>query len=141
MGCSLFVSLYLCQCVSVIEDSQKTGAISSELEVPVLQIIFWKSFKLIALILNSTYLLKNSNLNCSWNLTLLNMINFVTLCQSYHNVVIFLEIIPKKKYCNTHQLFFKGLSFLLSEDYSTLFSCYLSLMDLNLTKPVYLFPG
>lgn len=36
----LFVSLYLCQCVSVIEDSQKTGAISSELEVPVLQIIF-----------------------------------------------------------------------------------------------------
>ena len=30
----LFVSLYLCQCVSVIEDSQKTCAISSELEVP-----------------------------------------------------------------------------------------------------------
>ena len=37
MGCSC---LLVCICVSVIEDSQKTGAISSELEAPVLQIIF-----------------------------------------------------------------------------------------------------
>ena len=32
------VCLLVCICVSVIEDSQKTGAISSELEVPVLQL-------------------------------------------------------------------------------------------------------
>ena len=37
MGCSC---LLVCICVSVIEDSQKTCAISSELEAPVLQIIF-----------------------------------------------------------------------------------------------------
>lgn len=140
MGCSC---LLVCICVSV--------SVSLKILKRLVQFLVnlrYRYYKLFLEILqiNCPYFkqylsAQNSNLNCSWNLTLLIMINFVTLCQSYCNVVIFLEIIPKKKYCNTHQLFFKGLSFLLSEDYSTLFSCYLSLMDLNLTKPVYLFPG